>query len=145
MSDIPFYRTQMGHRFYEATAPSIARELARRWELDRVHGRMHSTERARKRSYRLRRVSHGEAGDGEGREVKLTAGFSTGWLNLATHETLFTGTGINAQKSIPAEPVGPVFLGYSPKRFAERLPEKSPAANRTSAVSSCPSAIFPQS
>lgn len=29
MSDIPFYRTQMGHRFYEATAPSIARELAR--------------------------------------------------------------------------------------------------------------------
>lgn len=29
MSDIPFYRTQMGHRFYEATAPSLVRELAR--------------------------------------------------------------------------------------------------------------------
>lgn len=29
MSDVPFYWTQMGHRFYEATAPSIARELAR--------------------------------------------------------------------------------------------------------------------
>ena len=29
MSDTPFYRTQMGHRFYEATAARIARELAR--------------------------------------------------------------------------------------------------------------------
>jgi hypothetical protein len=29
MSDIPFYRTQMGHRFYEATVPSLVRELAR--------------------------------------------------------------------------------------------------------------------
>jgi hypothetical protein len=29
MSDIPFYRTQMGYRFYEATAPSLVRELAR--------------------------------------------------------------------------------------------------------------------
>jgi hypothetical protein len=29
MSDIPFFRTQMGHRFYEATMPSIVRELAR--------------------------------------------------------------------------------------------------------------------
>lgn len=29
MSDTPFYRTQMGHRFYEATAPSLVRELAR--------------------------------------------------------------------------------------------------------------------
>jgi hypothetical protein len=29
MSDVPFYRTQMGHRFYEATAPSLVRELAR--------------------------------------------------------------------------------------------------------------------
>jgi len=27
--DIPFYRTQMGHRFYEATMPTLARELAR--------------------------------------------------------------------------------------------------------------------
>ncbi len=27
MSD--FFRTQMGHRFYESTMPSIARELAR--------------------------------------------------------------------------------------------------------------------
>lgn len=29
MSDVPFYRTQMGHRFYESTAPSLVRELAR--------------------------------------------------------------------------------------------------------------------
>ena len=29
MSDIPFFRTQMGHRFYESTAPSLVRELAR--------------------------------------------------------------------------------------------------------------------
>jgi hypothetical protein len=29
MSDIPFYRTQIGHRFYEATVPSLVRELAR--------------------------------------------------------------------------------------------------------------------
>jgi hypothetical protein len=29
MSDVPFYRTQMGHRFYEATAPALVRELAR--------------------------------------------------------------------------------------------------------------------
>ncbi len=29
MSDIPFYRTQLGHRCYEATAPSLVRELAR--------------------------------------------------------------------------------------------------------------------
>lgn len=29
MSDTPFYRTQMGHRFYEATAPALVRELAR--------------------------------------------------------------------------------------------------------------------
>jgi hypothetical protein len=29
MSDVPFYRTQMGHRFYEATAPSLVHELAR--------------------------------------------------------------------------------------------------------------------
>lgn len=27
--DIPFFRTQMGHRFYEATMPTLARELAR--------------------------------------------------------------------------------------------------------------------
>jgi hypothetical protein len=27
--DIPFYRTQMGHRFYEATMPTLVRELAR--------------------------------------------------------------------------------------------------------------------
>lgn len=27
--DIPFFRTQMGHRFYEATMPNLARELAR--------------------------------------------------------------------------------------------------------------------
>jgi hypothetical protein len=29
MSDVPFYRTQMGHRFYESTVPSLVRELAR--------------------------------------------------------------------------------------------------------------------
>jgi len=29
MNDIPFYRTQMGYRYYETTAPAIARELAR--------------------------------------------------------------------------------------------------------------------
>ena len=29
MSDGSFYRTQMGHRFYEATMPSLVRELAR--------------------------------------------------------------------------------------------------------------------
>jgi hypothetical protein len=29
MSDIPFFRTQMGHRFYEATVPSLVHELAR--------------------------------------------------------------------------------------------------------------------
>ena len=29
MSDVPFYRTQMGRRFYEATAPSLVRELTR--------------------------------------------------------------------------------------------------------------------
>jgi hypothetical protein len=27
--DIPFYRTQMGHRFYEATMPTLVRELSR--------------------------------------------------------------------------------------------------------------------
>lgn len=29
MSDIPFYRTQMGHRFYEHTVPELTRNLAR--------------------------------------------------------------------------------------------------------------------
>ena len=29
MSDVPFFRTQMGHRFYESTAPSLVHELAR--------------------------------------------------------------------------------------------------------------------
>lgn len=29
MTDVPFYRTQMGHRFYESTVPSLVRELAR--------------------------------------------------------------------------------------------------------------------
>lgn len=29
MSDIPFYRTQMGHRFYDHTVPELARNLAR--------------------------------------------------------------------------------------------------------------------
>jgi len=29
MSDIPFYRTQMGQRFYEGTVPSLVRELSR--------------------------------------------------------------------------------------------------------------------
>ena len=29
MSEIPFFRTQMGHRFYESTAPSLVGELAR--------------------------------------------------------------------------------------------------------------------
>lgn len=29
MSDVPFYRTQMGHRFYDHTVPELARNLAR--------------------------------------------------------------------------------------------------------------------
>lgn len=29
MSDIPFHRTQMGQHFFEATVPSLVRELAR--------------------------------------------------------------------------------------------------------------------
>jgi len=29
MSDTPFYRTVMGQRFYEGTAPALVRELAR--------------------------------------------------------------------------------------------------------------------
>ena len=29
MSDIPFYRTQMGHRFYEHTVPELSRSFAR--------------------------------------------------------------------------------------------------------------------
>ena len=29
MSDVPFYRTQMGHRFFQATVPGLVRELAR--------------------------------------------------------------------------------------------------------------------
>jgi len=29
MSDVPFYRTQMGHRFFEHTAPELVRQLAR--------------------------------------------------------------------------------------------------------------------
>jgi hypothetical protein len=29
MSDVPFYRTQMGHRFYEHTVPELARNLGR--------------------------------------------------------------------------------------------------------------------
>jgi len=29
MSDAPFYRTLMGQRFFEATAPSLVRELSR--------------------------------------------------------------------------------------------------------------------
>lgn len=29
MSDIPFFRTQMGQRFYEATMPTLVRELAK--------------------------------------------------------------------------------------------------------------------
>lgn len=29
MSDVPFYRTLMGQRFYEATVPSLVRELGR--------------------------------------------------------------------------------------------------------------------
>lgn len=29
MSDIPFHRTPMGHRFYEHTVPELARNLAR--------------------------------------------------------------------------------------------------------------------
>jgi len=29
VTDIPFYRTQMGHRFYDATVPALVRELAR--------------------------------------------------------------------------------------------------------------------
>lgn len=29
MSDVPFYRTQMGHRYYEHTLPELVRQLAR--------------------------------------------------------------------------------------------------------------------
>ncbi len=29
MSDIPFFRTQMGHRFYEHTMPELVRQLTR--------------------------------------------------------------------------------------------------------------------
>ncbi len=29
MSDVPFNRTQMGHRFFEHTAPELVRQLAR--------------------------------------------------------------------------------------------------------------------
>lgn len=29
MSDVPFYRTQMGRRFFEHTAPELVRQLAR--------------------------------------------------------------------------------------------------------------------
>ena len=29
MSDIPFYKTQMGHRFYEHTMPELVRQLSR--------------------------------------------------------------------------------------------------------------------
>lgn len=29
MSDIPFYTTVMGHRFYESTMPNLVRELGR--------------------------------------------------------------------------------------------------------------------
>jgi hypothetical protein len=29
MSDVPFYRTQMGHRFYERTMPELVRQLTR--------------------------------------------------------------------------------------------------------------------
>lgn len=29
MSDVPFYRTQMGHRFFEHSAPELVRQLAR--------------------------------------------------------------------------------------------------------------------
>jgi hypothetical protein len=29
MSDVPFYRTQMGHRFYDHTVPELTRNLAR--------------------------------------------------------------------------------------------------------------------
>ncbi len=29
MSDVPFYRTQMGHRFYETTVPSLVHEFSR--------------------------------------------------------------------------------------------------------------------
>ena len=29
MSDIPFYQTRMGHRFYEHTAPQLVRQLTR--------------------------------------------------------------------------------------------------------------------
>lgn len=29
MSDVPFYLTVMGRRFYESTAPSLVRELSR--------------------------------------------------------------------------------------------------------------------
>lgn len=33
MSDVPFHRTQMGHRFVEHTIPELVRQLARLNEL----------------------------------------------------------------------------------------------------------------
>jgi hypothetical protein len=29
MSDVPFYRTQMGHRFFEHTMPELVRQVTR--------------------------------------------------------------------------------------------------------------------
>jgi hypothetical protein len=29
MSDLPFYRTQMGHRFFEHTMPELVRQITR--------------------------------------------------------------------------------------------------------------------
>jgi hypothetical protein len=33
MSEVPFYRTQMGHRFFEQTMPELVRQLTRLNEL----------------------------------------------------------------------------------------------------------------
>ena len=33
MNDVPFYRTKMGHRFYEHTVPELVRQLERLNEL----------------------------------------------------------------------------------------------------------------
>ncbi len=33
MSEIPFYKTRMGHRFYESTMPALVKQLERLNEL----------------------------------------------------------------------------------------------------------------
>ena len=53
MNDMPFFRTQMGHRFYEATAPAIVRELARLNDnLERMLGGPEATKAAENKQAR---------------------------------------------------------------------------------------------